>query len=89
MALGADKTLVLRHFLARAARLFGPGLLLGLAGSLAASTLTRSMVFGVSPLNPIYVTAAVGAMLFVTTAAITFRVVRATQVNPVDALKTG
>ena len=88
MALGADKTLVLRHFLSRAARLFGPGLLLGLVGSFAASTLTRSMVFGVSPLNPIYVTAAVGAMLMVTSAAITIPVVRATRVNPVEALKT-
>ncbi|MEX1310181.1 MAG: ABC transporter permease [Candidatus Sulfomarinibacteraceae bacterium] len=88
MALGADKTLVLRHFLSRAARLFGPGLVLGLAGSLAVSTLTRSMVFGVSPLNPIYVTAAVAAMLIVTSAAITIPVIRATRVNPVEALKT-
>jgi predicted permease len=88
MALGADKTLVLRHFLARSARLFGPGLALGLAGSIAASTVTRSMVFGVSPLDPIYVASAVGAMLAVTFAAITVPVFRATLVDPVEALKT-
>jgi len=87
MALGADKALVIRHFLSRSARLFGPGLVLGLLGSIAAATLTRSMVFGVSPLNPIYVVAAVGAMIIVTAAAITVPVLRATRVNPVEALK--
>ena len=87
MALGADRTLVFRHFLSRAARLFGPGLMIGLVGSIAASTLTRSMVFGVSALNPIYVVAAVGAMVVVTAAAITIPVLRATRVNPVEALK--
>ncbi len=87
MALGADQILVIRHFLTRSARLFGPGLILGLLGSLAASTLTRSMVFGVSPLNPIYVAAAIGAMIIVASAAITVPVLRATRVNPVEALK--
>jgi putative ABC transport system permease protein len=87
MALGADKILVIRHFLTRSARLFGPGLLLGLLGSFAASAMTRSMVFGVSPLNPIYVVAAVGAMIIVTAVAITVPVLRATRVNPVEALK--
>jgi len=49
--------------------------------------MTRSMVFGVSPLNPIYVVAAVGAMIIVTATAITVPVLRATRVNPVEALK--
>ena len=89
MALGANKTLVIRHFLTRAARFFGPGLILGLIGSFAASTLIRSMVFGVSALNPLYVTAAVGAMLIVTSAAISIPVLRAARVNPVEALKAG
>ena len=87
IALGADKVLVLRHFLTRAARLFGPALVLGLLGTLAASALTRSMVFGVSALNPFYVAAAIGTMIVVTSAAITVPVLRATRVNPVEALK--
>jgi len=87
MALGADKGRVIRYFLSRSARLFGPGLVLGLVGSFAASTLTRSMVFDVSPLNPIYVISAVGAMIIVTSAAITVPVLRATRVDPTEALK--
>ena len=87
MALGADKAQVFRQFLSRAARLFGPGLVVGAAGALAASTLMRSMVFGVSALNPLYLAAAAGAMIIVTLAAITVPVLRATRVNPVEALK--
>lgn len=87
IALGADKGIVLRHFLARAARLFGPGLMLGLLGILAASALMRSMVYGVSALNPTYVVVSVGSMIFLTFAAVTIPVLRASQVNPVEALK--
>ena len=87
IALGAHKILVFRHFLARAARLFGPGLILGLLGTIAASALTRSMVFGVSPLSLVYVAVSVGAMIFVASAAIAIPVLRATRVNPVQALR--
>ena len=87
IALGADKGIVLRHFLARASRLFGPGLILGLLGIFAASALMRSMVYGVSALNPIYVALSVGSMIFLTFAAIAIPVLRASQVNPVEALK--
>jgi ABC-type antimicrobial peptide transport system permease subunit len=88
VALGADKARVFRHFLARAGRLLAPGLLLGLAGAVAASALTRSMVFGVSALNPLYVAAAVGVMMVVAFAAILVPVLRATGVDPVRALRT-
>ncbi len=62
--------------------------LLGLAGALAASALTRSMVFGVSALNPFYVAAAVAVMILVAFAAIIVPVLRATGVDPVQALRT-
>lgn len=87
MALGADKRLVVRHFLIRSARLFGPGLAIGLVGSLAASALTRSMVFGVSPLSPVHAACAISSLIIVTSAAITVPVLRAARVNPVEALK--
>jgi predicted permease len=87
VALGADSAFVFRHFLARAGRLLVPGLLLGLLGALAASTVTRSMVYGVSALNPLYVAAAVAVMIVVAFAAITVPVLRATRVDPVQALR--
>jgi putative ABC transport system permease protein len=87
MALGANTFFVIRHFFARAGRLLGPGLILGILGTIAVSALTRSMVFGVSPVNPFYMAAAVGTMISVTSAAILIPVFRATRVNPVEALK--
>ena len=88
VALGANKALVFRHFLARAGRLFVPGLVVGLLGALAASTLTRSLVYGVGALNPLYVAAAVAVMIAVAFAAITVPVLRATRIDPVQALRT-
>ena len=87
IALGADKILVFRYFFARAARLFGPGLILGLLATFAASSLTRNMVFGVGALNLIYVSIAVGTMIVVGSAAVAIPVLRATRVNPVQALR--
>ena len=87
IALGADKILVFRYFFARAARLFCPGLILGLLGTFAASSLTRNMVFGVGALNLIYVSIAIGAMIVVGSAAVAIPVLRATRVSPVQALR--
>jgi hypothetical protein len=87
VALGADKVLVFRHFLVRAARLFVPGLVVGLLGALAASTLTQSLVYGIGALNPLYVAAAVVVMMVVSFTAISVPVVRATRIDPVRALR--
>ena len=86
VALGADTVRVFFHFLGRAARLFSPGLILGLFGTIAASAATRNIVFGVSTLNPLYVTISVVAMILVTCAAVAAPVLRATRINPVEAL---
>ena len=88
VALGADKARVFRLFLTRAARQIVPGLGLGVAGALAASTVTGSMVYGISALSPPYLVAAVGVMIPVAVVAIIVPVLRATQVNPVEALRT-
>jgi putative ABC transport system permease protein len=88
VALGADKAGVFRLFLTRAARQIVPGLGLGVAGALAASTVTSSMVYGISALSPVHLLAAVGVMIPVAFVAILVPVLRATQVNPVEALRT-
>jgi len=88
VALGADKAGVFRLFLASAAHQVVPGLGLGVAGALAASTVTSSMVYGISALSPVHLLAAVGVMIPVAFVAILVPVLRATQVNPVEALRT-
>jgi putative ABC transport system permease protein len=53
VALGASRSTVLAMVLKRAVSLLAVGLGLGLAASLAADRLLQSMLFGVSPLNPL------------------------------------
>ena len=88
VALGAPRGEVARLFLARASRLVLPGLAAGLAGALAASTVTRSMVYEVSALSPQYLVAATAVMIPVALAATLVPVLRATRVDPVRALRT-
>jgi predicted permease len=88
VALGADRREVARLFLTRAAHQVLPGLGVGLVGTLAASTITRSMVYELSALNPLYLVAAVAVMVPVALAATLVPVLRATHVNPVQALRT-
>jgi putative ABC transport system permease protein len=52
IALGASRSMVLSMVLKQALVLLASGLLLGLAASLAADRLLKSMLFGVSALNP-------------------------------------
>lgn len=87
MTLGANKGSVTRLFLSRAAILLSIGLGAGLLGALAASILTRSMVFGISPLSPIHMAAAAGIMVLVALSATLVPVLRATGVDPLEALR--
>jgi len=87
MTLGADKSRVVRLFLLRAGGLVALGLAAGLAGAWAASALTRSMVYDVSPLSTIYLAAAGGIMVAVALAATLVPVLRATGVDPLQALR--
>ena len=87
VALGSDKSGVLRLFAWRAARMLLPGLLAGLGMTLAVSAITNSMVFGISALNPLYVLVAIVVMLGVTAAATIVPVARAMRVDPVEALR--
>jgi len=88
VALGADRRLVFRHFIGRALWLVGPGLLVGLLGAYAATAITGSMVYGINSLNPLYVTVAALVMLTVAFAAITLPILRASRVDPVEALRS-
>ena len=88
MTLGADKAKVMRLFLTRVALLFGVGLAIGILGAFAASTVTRSMVFGISALSPLHMAGAAGVMIMVALSATFLPVRRATKVDPLNALRT-
>ncbi len=87
VTLGADKARVVRLFLRRAAILLATGLVVGILGALAASKLTRSMVYEVSALSPVHMATAAAVMILVVLAAILVPVLRATGVDPLTALR--
>jgi predicted permease len=87
MTLGAHKGSVTALFLKRAGVLVGIGLGAGLLGALAASRLTTSMVFGISAVSPLHMAGAAGVMVAVALAATLVPVVRATGVDPLEALR--
>ena len=88
MTLGADKTGVMYLFLMRITVLFGIGLILGVLGAWAATKLTRSMVYGISALSPLHMAGAAGVMILVALFATLIPVIRATNVDPLEALHT-
>jgi hypothetical protein len=87
MTLGANKGIVTRLFLTRSGILVGIGLSAGLLGAWAASAFTRSMVFGIGPMSLTYMAVAAGVMVLVALAATLVPVMRATGVDPLEALR--
>jgi putative ABC transport system permease protein len=87
MTLGANKGNVTRLFLTRAGVLVGIGIGTGLLGALAASRLTSSLVFGISAMSPVHMAAAAGVMVLIALAATLIPVIRATGVDPLEALR--
>jgi predicted permease len=87
MTLGADKGRVAHLFLKRLGFLVAPGLFLGVFGAWAASAFTGSMVSGISALSPVHMALAAGVMVLVALAATAVPVLRATGVDPLEALR--
>lgn len=87
MTLGADKGNVVWLFLKRLGYLVGPGLAVGVLLAWAAARLTGSMVYGISALSPAYMAAAAGVMILVALSATAVPVMRATGVDPLEALR--
>ena len=87
MTLGSTRSTIVRLILISGAKLAITGCLLGLAGAAAASGLLRSMLFGVSPFDPLVLTLAALGVLLLAIAASTPPAMRAASVQPMQALR--
>jgi putative ABC transport system permease protein len=87
MALGSQRAGILRLILESGAKLALIGCVLGLAGAAAASTLLRSMLFGVSPFDPLVLALAAVGVLLLAVGASAIPAMRAASIDPMQALR--
>jgi predicted permease len=87
MALGADSGDVLRLMLGQGLLLAGIGLVIGLAASVAATRSISSLLFAVKPADPLTYGAVIVILSLVTLLACYIPARRATQVDPLVALR--
>ena len=87
MTLGSQRTAIVRLVLVSGAKLAAIGCIIGLAGAAAASTLLRSMLFNVSPFDPIVLALAAACVLLLAIGASAPPALRAASVQPMQALR--
>lgn len=87
-ALGAQRAAIIRLVLRSGAKLAAVGCVMGLGGAAAASGLLRSLLFGVSPFDPLVLSLAAVGVLLLALAASGLPALRAASVDPMRALRT-
>jgi predicted lysophospholipase L1 biosynthesis ABC-type transport system permease subunit len=87
MALGSPQTDVTRLFLREGLRLSAIGVACGLAAAAASTRLMSSLLFHVSPLAPLTYIGVAGALVAAAALASFLPALRATRIDPVDALR--
>ncbi len=87
MALGADRAKVLSLVLSRGLLLSGIGLVLGLGASLLLTRVISTLLFNVTPTDPLTLASVAGVIAVVATAACVIPAWRATRVDPLIVLK--
>jgi ABC-type antimicrobial peptide transport system permease subunit len=87
MALGSQRGAIVRLVLHSGARLAVFGCAIGLVGALAASKVLRSLLFGVSPFDPLALSVAAVAVLLLALAASGLPALRAASIDPMRALR--
>ena len=87
MALGADRAAVLRDVLARTATLAGLGVGLGLIAAAAATRVVRSLLYEISPLDPVTFGGVDSMLMTVALLAALLPALRAATMDPVGALR--
>src|SRR5262249_58674843 len=87
MAMGASKQQVLTMILGQGSRLVIGGIALGIAGTLALTRVISSLLYGVSPSDPITLLLVALVVTTAATLATCIPSLRATKVNPTVCLK--
>ncbi len=87
VALGSQRSKILRLVFTSAAKLAIAGCGIGLIGAAAASRLLQSLLFGVSPFDPLVLALAAFAVLLLALAASLFPAQRAAAIDPMKALR--
>jgi len=87
MALGSQRSGILRLVFASATKLAGIGCAIGLLGAAAASRLLQGLLFNVSPFNPLVLSAAAVLILLLALVASLLPALRSASINPMSALR--
>lgn len=87
MALGSQRSGIMRLILVSGAKLAAVGCAIGLIGAAAASGLLRSFLFGVSPFDPVVLVLAAVAVLLLALIASALPARRAASIDPMQALR--
>jgi ABC-type transport system, involved in lipoprotein release, permease component len=87
IALGAQRSEVLRLMLWDGLRPAGVGLVLGVAGGVAGTRMIRDLLYGVRPLDTSVFVAVAIVLLLVASAACLLPALRASRLDPVQALR--
>jgi putative ABC transport system permease protein len=86
-ALGADRGRLRRLVIGQSLRVTGVGIVLGMAGGLAAARASRAVLFGVGPYDPLSLLGPGALLLLVAAAAAWWPARRATRIDPMTALR--
>ncbi|HUN84330.1 MAG TPA: ABC transporter permease [Terracidiphilus sp.] len=87
MALGSPRAAIVQLILRSGAKLAVVGCVIGLAGSVAAAGLLRSLLFGVSPYDPMMLSVAAIGVMLLSLAASALPALRAASIDPMKALR--
>jgi ABC-type antimicrobial peptide transport system permease subunit len=86
-ALGAGQTAVMGMVITKSLYLAGAGILIGLLGAFLTSSVLGNLLFGVSPLDPMFLSGATVFMLAVAAGAAAIPAIRATRIDPVEVMR--
>ena len=87
-ALGASRSRIVSTVVSRSATLLGFGIVLGVAGAVSLNWMLRTILFGVSPTDPLTILSMIGVLLVVAALAALIPTGRAIAVDPVITLRT-